>query len=306
MEEYKLPKAWEAFSSNQQLMPIVVKSLEKIHDANWSMNVNKHDHFEMVYIKKGVAVFQIAGVDVNLNPNDIVIIKPYQFHKFIVKSENACEFIVLSFKFQPLQPSLSENPSDVSLNDFINFVNNHQEGAHISIRLGRKNEIITILNKILRERQKGQIWSDFLIYLLFLELFVQLSRALRHEWEQNMKSRSLKLRELLQIAKEYMDENYERDLSLEDVSKYVFLSESYFAHAFKDEFRVSPKSYLLKVRIDASKELLAEGDMKVSDIALSVGFSSQQRFNDIFKKYEGITPLKYRKIEKDKRVNKIL
>ncbi len=306
MEEYRLPKAWEAFANNQQLMPIVVKSLEKIHDANWSMNVNKHDHFEMVYIKKGIAVFQIAGVDVNLTPNDIVIIKPHQLHKFIVKSENACEFIVLSFKFQQLQPSLSDRPNEISLNDFINFVNNHQEGAHISIRLGRKNEIITILNKILRERQKGQIWSDFLIYLLFLELFVQLSRALRHEWEQNMKSRSLKLKELLQIAKEFMDENYERDLSLEDVSKYVFLSESYFAHAFKDEFHVSPKSYLLKVRIDASKELLAAGDMKVSDIALSVGFSSQQRFNDIFKKYEGITPLKYRKLEKEKRVNKIL
>ena len=46
---------------------------------------------------------------------------------------------------------------------------------------------------------------------------------------------------------------------------------------------VSPINYLLNVRVERAKELLRETDAKISDIALSVGFSNQQRFNDIFK-----------------------
>jgi transcriptional regulator GlxA family with amidase domain len=58
---------------------------------------------------------------------------------------------------------------------------------------------------------------------------------------------------------------------------------------------MSPINYLLKVRIDRAKELLADTGLKISDIALSVGFSNQQRFNEMFKKYVHQTPLQYRK-----------
>jgi AraC-like DNA-binding protein len=101
-----------------------------------------------------------------------------------------------------------------------------------------------------------------------------------------------------------MDNNYKREITLADVAKYVYLSESYFAHAFKEAFGISPKRYLLNIRVETSKKLLADTDMKISDVALSVGFSSQQRYNDIFRKFENITPLKYRKIAKQNKVNK--
>ena len=41
--------------------------------------------------------------------------------------------------------------------------------------------------------------------------------------------------------------------------------------------------------------MIANSDMKIGDIALSVGFSNQQRFNDMFKKMTGVNPLSYRK-----------
>jgi len=303
MSETMLPKTWEDLINKRAFLPVIVKTLEKIHDPSWSMELNRHDHFEMVYIKRGNAVFQIAGQDVNMGPNDIVIIKPHQPHKFSVKSPSGCEFIVLSFKFRN---EYDKEYSDVSLNDFIEFVKNKESGAFINLRLSRKNDIVYVMNRILREKEKQDIWGDFLSYLLIMELFVLISRALKMEWEENIKGKSLKLKELMQIAKEYMDNNYEKELTLTDVAKYVFLSQSYFAHAFKEEFNVSPKSYLLKVRVEKSKELLERSDLKISDVALSVGFSSQQRYNDIFKKYVGITPLKYRKIAKAKRVNMVV
>jgi len=73
------------------------ETIERFHDTSWHMEPNKHECFEMVYIKRGKAVFEIAGYPAEIGPNDIIIIKPNQPHKFIVKSESGCEFIVLSF-----------------------------------------------------------------------------------------------------------------------------------------------------------------------------------------------------------------
>ena len=286
------PKIWESLRNSTGYIPVIVKTLERIHDRNWSMEPNRHEFFEMVYIKKGHAVFEIAGCPVPIGPNDIVIIKPNQSHKFIVKSEDSCEFIVLSFKF--VNQSSSEF-SEVPLEDFLNFVSGKESGAFISLKVNQKNEIINILNRILKERENKDIGSDFLDHLLVMELFVYISRALKMEWESNIMGKSMKVKELIKISVNYINNNFERDITIGDIAKYVFLSPSYFTRAFKEVMGISPISYLLNVKIERSKELLANENLKISDIAFSVGFSNQQRFNEIFKKYTKMTPLKYRK-----------
>jgi AraC-like DNA-binding protein len=174
-------------------------------------------------------------------------------------------------------------------------VSSKETGPFITLKVSQKNEIIMLLNRIMRERDSSEPGSEFLNYLLVLELFVLISRALKMEWENSIKNKSPKLKELIEISVRYINNNFERGISLGDMAKFVFLSPSYFARAFKDETGVSPINYLLKVRVERAKELLLQTDLKISDIALSVGFSNQQRFNEIFKKYTHQTPLRYKK-----------
>ena len=115
------------------------------------------------------------------------------------------------------------------------------------------------------------------------------------EWESSIRTETYKLKELVEISVGYINRNFDRDISVADISKFVFLSSSYFTKVFKENMGVSPHNYLIKVRVDRAKELICESDNKISDIALSVGFSNQQRFNEMFKKYTGQTPLRYRK-----------
>ncbi len=294
-----LPHAWDELVQKLTYMPAIVKTIEKIYDTNWSMNANRHDHFEMVYIKKGSAVFQVEGIDVNMPPHSIIIIKPEKWHKFVVKSD-VCELIVLSFTFNSEK---DDSDNHVSFTDFVEYIEDDATGDYLFLSLNKKNDIVHILNRISREQIKPQVWGDFLSCLLIIELFVLLSRTLKQDLEQSSKNRNLKLHELLNIAKEYIDNNYDKDLTLSQVAKYIYLSDSYFAHSFKDKFGISPKSYILKVRIEAAKEYLKNTDTKVADVAKFVGFSSQQRFNDIFKKHEGVTPLNYRQKCKIERLN---
>lgn len=296
MDKPFLPKAWESLLNSSSFMPVIVKTIERLHDISWSMEPNRHEFYEMVYMKKGNAVFEIAGQPVELGPNDIVIIKPRQQHKFIVKSDSGCDFIVLSFKFEN---RINGEYSEIPLEDFLNFVTSKETGAFIALKVSQKNEIIILLNRIMKERESSEPGSDFLNHLLVLEMFVLLSRALKMEWENSIKSKSPKLRELINISINFIHNNFERDISLGDIAKFVFLSPSYFTRAFKEETGLSPISYLLKIRIERARELLADTSLKISDIALSVGFSNQQRFNEMFKKYSMVTPLQYRKKMKE-------
>lgn len=292
MDEKLLPKAWESLLNSSNFLPVIVKTLERIQNITWSMEPNRHENYEMVYMKKGYAVFEISGQKVELGPNDIVIIKPLQYHKFIVKSESGCEFIVLNFTFEN---RINGEHSQIPMEDFLNFVSSRETGPYITLKVSPKNEIVVLLNRILKERESSEPGSEFLNYLLIMELFVLLSRALKMEWENSIKLKSPKLKELIGIAINFIHNNFERDISLGDIARFVFLSPSYFTRAFKEETGMSPINYLLKVRIERAKELLEDTGLKISDIALSVGFSNQQRFNEMFKKYAGLTPLQYRK-----------
>ena len=292
-----LPRTWQDFLSGQRYFPGIVKSIERIHDRTWEMKPNCHNHFEMVYVKKGDITYLLNDTEVPLNRYDLILIKPGQTHVVTVRSKEACELFVLSFSFE------DAIGGEKQLNDFMDFINTDLENNYIRLHLSRKNEFTGIFERIVRERKKSDMWDSFMINLLMMELFILLSRGIREEWEQSIKSRSMKMKELLQNAKEYIDKNYNKNISLADVASYVFFSESYFAHSFKAEFDITPKSYILQVRINSAKELLETTDMKIGEIAVSVGFSGQQRFNDIFKKIVGITPLKYRKKFRDENLN---
>ncbi len=186
MEKTVLPRAWGSILNSKGFLPVIVKTIETFHDMSWSMEANSHDYFETVYVKKGSAVFEIAGKPVPIGPNDLIIIKPNQMHKLIVESPSGCEYIVLSLRFEDTK---SGDISKISLDDFLNFVSQKETGAFISLKVSQKNEIIVLLKRILREREEADLGSDFLNHLLVMELFVFISRALKWNGKTALKTR---------------------------------------------------------------------------------------------------------------------
>ncbi len=297
MQSTSIPKAWESVLGAARFIPVTsIKAIERYRNAEWSKGLSIHEAFEMVYIKSGEGRFEIGGQVETVGSNDIVIIKPHQHHKLEVTADGGCDFIVLYFKFMN-QSNLAM--SETSLDDFINFVSGRDSGAFIKLKVSQKNDIIILLNRILREKASDQFGNELLEYLMLMELFVLISRALKAEWENSIKNKSPKIKELMQSAIQYVHNNYEREISITDIAKYVFLSPSYFTRAFKEDTGMSPMQYLLNIRIKRACELLLETDLKIGEIAHSVGFSNQQRFNDMFKKQTNMTPMQYRNTSKN-------
>ena len=100
---------------------------------------------------------------------------------------------------------------------------------------------------------------------------------------------------LIQKAKNYIDENYSKDISLNDIAEYLKIHPNYFSTLFKKKTGYSFIHYLRKIRIQEACRLMETTTMKLYEVAESVGYHDNVHFNRAFKKEKGIPPTKYKK-----------
>ena len=94
-------------------------------------------------------------------------------------------------------------------------------------------------------------------------------------------------------AREFVEKNYFKDISLDDLSEYVFLNPAYFSRLFKQCTGENFSDYLIHVRMKKSIELLKENRYRIYEICKKVGYKSSKYFIRLFKKYTGYTPKEY-------------
>ncbi len=82
-------------------------------------------------------------------------------------------------------------------------------------------------------------------------------------------------------------------LSLNDVSRGVFLNSSYISHIFKKTTGVNFVDFMTDVKIDRAKVLLRNPDVLVKEVSQILGYSAQEYFSRLFKKRTGVTPVEY-------------
>lgn len=93
---------------------------------------------------------------------------------------------------------------------------------------------------------------------------------------------------------DYIHENYQQDISLESIADTFWLHKVYLAKIFKQETGKSVNEYIRCLRIEKAKELLAQENIKISEIVSTAGFNNPQSFYTLFKKYVGMKPGEYR------------
>lgn len=282
-------------------IPVVFKGIERQFAKDDStFSSNSHDFHELNYIKSGKAVFEIEGRKLFVGRKDTLIIRPGKAHIIQAESKNV-DMVVLYFGFKPI--GLLGNEKVAPIESFLQFASgdelenneNFSSSPYLIIKGRAKHEISQVADRIVEEMKGSNHAKELMMQFLTMELLISLARGLRDEWEESLRVRTGKAQELVMIAKEYILQNYYRDISVSDIASHVFLSQGYFTRAFKDIIGMSPINFLIKVRLEKACKILRDEDIKVSGIARSVGFASPQRFNAAFRKYMGVAPLEYRK-----------
>lgn len=101
--------------------------------------------------------------------------------------------------------------------------------------------------------------------------------------------------DVVKRATNYIEKNFDQDLTLEEIAKEVHLNSSYLSHIFKEEMGCGFTDYLTETRLDKAQELLRNSNQNVTAIANQVGYKNANYFSQVFKKKNGLTPTEYRK-----------
>lgn len=102
-------------------------------------------------------------------------------------------------------------------------------------------------------------------------------------------------RNQLRRVRGLVQERYADELNLDRLAAHAGLSKFHFSRRFRRSTGVTPYQYLLSVRIDRAKDLLATGQLAVGAIARQVGFKSASQFSRAFRRVTGKTPVEYRR-----------
>lgn len=96
-------------------------------------------------------------------------------------------------------------------------------------------------------------------------------------------------------ATNYIDANFQRDVSIEEIAQACGLNRSYFGRLFKDTMGESPQQFLLHYRMSKAAELLKSSKISIAEVGRSVGYENQLHFSRAFKSVFGIPPMEYRR-----------
>ena len=95
-------------------------------------------------------------------------------------------------------------------------------------------------------------------------------------------------------ARRFVEEHSGEELSLSKVAKAVYMSANHLSEKFKQVTGVNFVDYIARIRFEKARELLLKSNLRISEIAFTVGFQSLSQFNRVFKKLSGKSPTQFR------------
>jgi AraC family transcriptional regulator len=97
----------------------------------------------------------------------------------------------------------------------------------------------------------------------------------------------------LRLVIDYINDHLDQELSLEELAAIAQLSSYHFCRSFKRSKGLTPHQYVIRQRVERAKQLLKDGKMGISEVAVACGFTHQSHLNRHFKRLTGVTPKKF-------------
>ena len=167
-------------------------------------------------------------------------------------------------------------------------------GFEIAERYTRSDKVINsigmaLLGELDSEGLSGRLYAESLGNVLAVHLLRYYSNATAPVAFTG----GLSAKRLRQV-KDFINENYSRDLKLAEMAQVAGMSSFHFAREFKRTTGTTPHQYLIKFRVEHAKALLQNKDLPLIEVGLQSGFSHQSHFTRLFRRFTGTTPHSYR------------
>lgn len=110
-----------------------------------------------------------------------------------------------------------------------------------------------------------------------------------------LEDESRKNQSIVEKIHQFIKDHYTENIGRNEIAEYVFFAPEYLSKMYKKKTGINLTDYINQYRMEQAKVLLEKEDVRVSDVAVKVGFENFAYFSSLFKKYIGLSPSEYRK-----------
>ena len=276
---------WRAFPVKEQIHISDIYSLFQIHyEKGYEFTGETHNFWECLYVMEGEVCVSADERVYNLNAGEIIFHKPLELHKFIVNSVNGAEVLIFSFS--------AEGHLTGWLRDKV-FTLSDVQKALVSAMLtyihskGVCGDVAQKEYRYLLPYEHITSYMQMIVTYLY-QLFLTLA-------EEGRISAVSSAPDALSFGKAigYLNSNLERQPTIQEIARFCNVSEASLKRIFDKYAGMGVHKYLLKLKIKAAMELLADGN-SVAVVAEKVGFGSQSYFSKAFKRETGQNPTDFK------------
>ncbi|MBK5441637.1 AraC family transcriptional regulator [Peribacillus sp. TH24] len=247
-----------------------------------------HEELQFVVVTGGHVCFQIHGEEINLNEGEGIFINSGVIHE---AQADSCEGRYICWNVGVhLASSYIEKK-------YIGFLIQNEKVPFIpfSPSINWQNDIMEAIKKGFVAYENKSFGCELVITQQYLFCIERLVTNIVPNHGQKKVVYDPRVKEILR----YMHHHYGSKITLDDVANVAYLSRAETNRLFKKHLGRTPFQYLLSYRLDRSKELLVRTTSSITEISLEVGFSSTSYFIEKFKAAFGMTPNKFRLVEKN-------
>jgi AraC family transcriptional activator of pobA len=283
---------WENTTLINQAFPFNI--FENTPSGNQILKLHWHEHYELILIDQGEAVFQLGANQYQAKAGDLLFVNSGELHGGY--REDPSPF----FKYYAIvfHPSLVGHQSANLLS--IDLMTPYIEGKTAFTHILAQNsqhypQLISTITALIREFQSKQLGYEVAIRAYCQLIFTWLCRGYTTTHDKRYESdisrlKAAQFKEMLL----YIEKHFTDRITLKQVSDMVHLSPYHFCKIFKKLTGLTLIQYINLLRIYEAEKLLRTTTSTITDIAEQVGCGSINSFSKIFKQYKGCSPMSVR------------
>lgn len=265
--------------------PRILYILRSKNNCQTQNTYHTHEYIEFKYVISGSCTYNINETFYQVKKGDIIIINPGVSHgRVFSPGEEITEFHI--------------GFSSICIRNLPKGFLIPQDACPVVSLTKYEHDLIKCYNEIISEQEKNEPGSDLILKSLVMKLIVIfLKETFYIENSGNgslLNSEYYNKADLVNAITSFINENYMKNISLDKISKYMYLSSVYISKVFKEETGESPINYLIKVRLNKAKELLETSNLSIKSIAESIGYNDAYYFSKLYKKYFGCPPSRHK------------
>lgn len=247
----------------------------------WDMPIHSHNVYELYYLFNGHVQYNIDGEIYDISGGDLVFIPPNVLHKTTSLSLEHQRFVI-NFKKESVPKNI------------LSAINKAFETNCLKVPHKKRTQIERMFIEINEEIEINDEYSKENVDLGLRRLLIFIIRNAPKMMEERVKSVPVFVNDIV----EFIKLNYHDDISLAVIAKHINMNEAYISRKFKEIVGRGISEYINVVRIEMAIKLLLQTNFSVTRIATDVGFNNSSYFASVFEQMIGVTPKKYRTINK--------